>query len=100
MLNILKEMLVAAVVFTAMSIVIYPSFASADAEETRELVYAGTISVTVVKGDTLEDIAATYCPYGLSVEEYVEDIKTRNGLPSGKIRIGQTLYLTEYAYEK
>ena len=100
MLRLLKEMLVAAVMFTTISVVISPAFANADAGETRELVYADTIAVTVKKGDTLEDIAATYCPYGLSVDEYVEEIKTRNGIPSGKIRIGQTLYLTEYAYKE
>src|SRR5690606_41228705 len=59
---------------------------------------AGTASaqpavITVEAGDTLWDYAAEHAPEGMDEAEFVDEVRSLNHLPTGRITAGQQLEL-------
>lgn len=53
----------------------------------------GAISITVQPGDTLWAYANEHAPEGVSAQEYVNEVRALNHLPTGRITAGQSIQL-------
>ena len=51
------------------------------------------VSITVCPGDTVWSIAREYKPDDMSLEEFVYEISSNNGIKDGNIVCGQSLYI-------
>lgn len=54
----------------------------------------------IVNGDTLWSIAQTYSDGNIETVDYVEKIKTFNGMQNDKIKSGQQIIIPVYKLEK
>lgn len=51
--------------------------------------------VTVAPGDTLTEYAQDHAPEGITVEQYVQDVRLLNNLPTPRLTVGEQITLPE-----
>ncbi|MCD8120240.1 MAG: LysM peptidoglycan-binding domain-containing protein [Lachnospiraceae bacterium] len=97
-----------ACLLAAFAVLIFALFLSANfgnianaAEGTDDVEYKYYTTITVEKGDTLWDLAIEYYSekYYDSVSDYVDEVKTINGLKSDTIHEGAKLVIVYFSQE-
>lgn len=92
--------MIAAVTLVICSLAGFCSHLGTKSEASNDVNYKYYTSVEIKNGDTLWDIASKYMTeeYG-SLQEYVEEVKELNHLPSDNIRSGQSIVVPYYMTE-
>lgn len=96
----MKKMIITILVLTVCVLLCGGIVAYAGENSNRELGYKYYSSRLIEAGDTLWGIASELAPgTGLSVEEYIRELKTMNGLQSDTIHAGNYLTVSYYSAE-